>query len=134
MVKVITVEDSPVVVERMRVLLSDLPAIQFSGNAVSITEAEKLMAEQQADLAILDIHLKANAPHRSGIDLLSSLKRNYPDMVIIMLTNLSSAQYREKCLSLGASYFFDKSSDFDKMTDTIEAICKHKMGLIPETK
>jgi len=119
--KIATVEDSPVVAERLQSILADLNYIEFAGNATNITDAMRLINEQRPGVVILDIHLKENAPHRSGIDLLADIRTTYPHMKIIMLTNLSAPQYRARCLSLGADFFFDKSNDFDKLPETLKS-------------
>jgi DNA-binding NarL/FixJ family response regulator len=121
--RIATVEDSPIVAQRLQAILSDLHDVQFAGNATNIADAQRLVREEKPSVVILDIHLKENAPHHSGMDLLYDLRGNYPGMVIIMLTNLSSAQYKTKCLQLGADYFFDKTSDFEKIPEVL-------MGLV----
>lgn len=120
--KVITVEDSLLVAERIQAMLADVPNVKFLGNATSIQEAFKLIANYEPHVAILDIHLKKDTPYASGIDLLASLRRTYPTMKIIMLTSLSDIRYRDICMSLGADYFFDKLYDFDKVPDALKKI------------
>ena len=124
--KIVTVEDSPIVAERLRVMLNDLQGIDFSGNATNINDAINLITEQNPGVVILDIHLKENAPHRSGINLLTILRKHYPNMVIIIFSNLSFQQYRDRCALLGANYFFDKSTDFELVTETLKEIVLQK--------
>ena len=37
-----------------------------------------------------------------------------------MLTNHTHAQYREKCMELGADYFLDKTRDLDKLAEIFQ--------------
>jgi DNA-binding NarL/FixJ family response regulator len=45
-----------------------------------------------------------------------------------MLTNYPYPQYRKKCIEAGADYFFDKSTEFDRIIDTIT-----RNGLVKQT-
>ena len=65
----------------------------------------------QPDAVILDIRM----PGGSGIDVLKKIKKNYPSTLVIMFTNYPTAQYRKRCLDLGTDFFFDKSTEFDKI-------------------
>lgn len=119
--KVITVDDSPVIAQRLKSLLSDLNEVELLGNAADIQSALTFIEEKQPHVVLLDIHLSHDKP-RNGIDLLNALRKTYPVMKIIMLTNMSGDRYREICKSFGADYFFDKSADFDKIPDTLMQI------------
>lgn len=117
--KIATVEDAPVVADRLKSMLAEMSYIEFAGNATNISDAMHLINDKRPGVVILDIHLKENAPAKSGIDLLANIRSVYPHMKIIMLTNLSSQQYRTRCHALGADYFFDKTNDFEKLPETL---------------
>ena len=56
-----------------------------------------------------------NMPGKSGINLLKDIRNaDWPGKVI-MLTNSSETFYRQRCLHLGASFFLDKTADFEKV-------------------
>jgi DNA-binding NarL/FixJ family response regulator len=65
---------------------------------------------------IIDIKM----PKGTGIDVLKSVKSQNPQTVVIILTNYPYPQYLEKCMEEGADYFFDKSTEFSRITDIIE--------------
>jgi DNA-binding NarL/FixJ family response regulator len=120
--KVVTVEDSLLVAERVQAMLSDIANVRFMGNARSVPDALKLISTKKPDVVILDIHLGEDYPNGNGLHLLITLRRKYRRMKLIMLTNLTDPQYRSTCISLGADYFFDKSNDFDKVPETLRNI------------
>jgi DNA-binding NarL/FixJ family response regulator len=105
------VEDAEVIQDRLRILLEKTPVVYKVYSAGNYEEAEKILYNEWIDLAILDINL----PGKSGIEVLRYIKTNYPQTHVIMLTNEVNPLYRNLCLKLGADYFFDKSSDFDKI-------------------
>ena len=120
--KIMTVDDSPVIAERLQFMLSEIDSVEFLGNAYNISSALHLIDEQEPNVVILDIHLKADLLVANGVHLLIQLRKKYPEMKIIMLTNLSVPQYRNTCMAFGADYFFDKTIDFEKIPDLLKSI------------
>ncbi len=119
-VKIVTVDDSPIIAERLKEMLGELEGIEYSGNASSIASALDLVRLQRPHVVILDIHLESDMPKANGINLLMDLRRKYADLKIVMLTNLAEDQYRNTCLFLGANHFLDKSHEFDKVVGIIK--------------
>jgi DNA-binding NarL/FixJ family response regulator len=116
---IVTVEDSAVIVDRLKRMLCDIPGIQCK-NAETVAAAMELIDATLPDVVIIDIHLRND--DKNGIDLLSIIRKRYPGMKTMMLTNLSDLRYRILCRDAGADYFFDKSEDFDKVPETIYEI------------
>jgi DNA-binding NarL/FixJ family response regulator len=52
-------------------------------------------------------------PGKSGIDLLKFIVKEYPNVKVIMFSNLLDENYIKVCRKIGAKYFIDKSRDFD---------------------
>src|SRR5688500_13329117 len=98
--KIVTVEDSSIIVNRLESMLVDISGVEFIGNAGTIPEALVLMERGKPDVAILDIQLKSG--DGNGIDLLIHIRKIYPAMKTIMLTNLTEARYRTLCGEAGA--------------------------------
>lgn len=124
--KILIVEDSPYIAARVRVLLSDEANHEFIGIARNVSRALSLISEKMPDVIVLDIHLEEEMSGFNGIDLLKTIRQDYPGIKVMMLTNFSELQYRHKCMELGAHYFFDKSNDFDKIPDTLKQIRSEK--------
>lgn len=120
--KIVTVDDSPIVAERLQSMLSEVENVEFLGNARNIASALALIDRTKPDVVLLDIHLEEDMPEANGIDLLISLRKQYPVMKIMMLTNLTGFHYRNRCIAFGVDYFFDKSNDFDKIPGTLKEI------------
>ncbi len=117
--KVVTVDDSPIIADRLQTILAQIEPVFFAGNATNIATALALIDREQPQVVILDINLEADMPKRNGIDLLIILREKFIDMKIIMLTNLTDLQYRNTCLFLGANYFLDKSNEFEKISEIV---------------
>jgi DNA-binding NarL/FixJ family response regulator len=119
--RIVTVDDSPLIAQRLRTLLNDVREVEFLGNAETIQSALEFIEEKKPHVVFLDINLAHDKP-RNGIDLLNALRKTYPVMKIIMLTNLSDSRYRDMCRSFGADHFFDKSEDFDRIPEMLADI------------
>jgi len=124
--KIVTVDASPLVTKRILSILTEMHSIEFLGSARNFVAALDLINRQVPDVVILDINLDEIRPHANGIDLLIALRQKYPDIKIIMFTNLTLPQYRDRCLAFGADYFFDKTNDFEDMIITIDSLTKAK--------
>jgi len=116
--KVFIVDDSKVVRERLIDMLSELPEIEIIGQAEDGIQATNLITELNPDVVILDIRM----PRGNGIDALQNIKKNNPSFIVIMLTNYPYPQYRKKCMKAGADYFFDKSTEFEKVTEVLQKL------------
>ena len=120
--KVATVEDSFVVAKRLHNLFSEVDELEYTGNARNITDALHLVSLQKPNALILDINLSEDESGKNGIDLLKLLRDKYPDMYVIMMTNLSDKIYKTLCLELGANYFLDKTQEFTKLPEILKEI------------
>ncbi len=67
------------------------------------------------DVVTLDIRI----PGESGIEVLKKIKRTQPSTTVLVLTNYSQEQYKNKCCQLGGDYFFSKSEEFEKVEEVI---------------
>ncbi len=121
---VLLIDDTVLILQRLKLLLSEVKQVARTEAVTSAEEAMVLLDSYQPDIMVLDI----NMPGMSGIDMLRRL--NFSTMVkpiVIMLTNNTFAGYRDECLRLGADYFLDKSRDFLMIPSILESIPKRSM-------
>jgi DNA-binding NarL/FixJ family response regulator len=64
------------------------------------------------------VHSRYSLPDQSGIALLKTVQGIYPEMTVIMLTNLDDA-LPAAVPALGADHFLNKSKDFERVVDAI---------------
>jgi len=113
--RVLLVEDSSLLAKHLLEQLSAIPAVQSASVVDTEQQAVVAVSEQSPDLIILDLHLRQG----TGFGVLSSIKNLSKPPVAIVLTNYALPQYRERASILGARYFLDKSSEFDRLPDII---------------
>lgn len=121
--KVFLVDDSPIVLEKLTAMLSGIDGLECIGHAKKALDAIRSIVEMKPDVVILDIRLNGGP---NGMDVLAQIKKENPPPVVIMLTNYPYPQYREKCMALGADFFFDKVTDIEKLYETFNQLMKDK--------
>jgi two-component system, NarL family, response regulator DevR len=115
MKRVLLVDDSEKIRERLAAMLSENDQIRVVGQVGNARDTMDAMLRLRPDTVILDIRL----PGKSGIELLKGIKARYPEAMVIMLTNFDNIQYRRQCRQLGADHFLNKTLEFEKIIDTI---------------
>lgn len=116
--RVLVVEDSKIVRERLVAMIGETEGVSVVGQAQDASEAIASVRRLRPDSVILDIQM----PGGSGIEFLQSVKEEMPATMVIMLTNYSLPQYREKCANAGADFFFDKSTEFSRVPVLLKAM------------
>lgn len=109
--RVFIADDSDLLRERLIGLITEIPGVMISGQADNVGDAISAIQIEKPEVIILDIRM----PGGSGIDVLKTVKSDLPASVVIVLTNYSYSQYRKICLNAGADYFFEKTSEFDRI-------------------
>ena len=117
-IRVFLVEDSAAIRERICSLLAGLDGVDLAGEAATAAGAIIGILDTRPDAVLLDIHLAQG----NGIDVLRALHAQAPDIVFIVVTNLTNSQYREACLAAGASHFIDKSTELDRLSPLLAAL------------
>jgi len=117
-VRVLLVDDSVAVRERIASLLSTVPGVEVAGQAGDASSAKALLQAGRPDILVLDIDL----PGESGIELLRTVKSDAAGPVVIMFTSYAHSQFRRACAEAGADYFFDKSAESDQLVDTLQRL------------
>lgn len=113
--KLLVVDDSKLIRDSLRGLLKTIAGI------TSVTEADSLAHALQSawfdppTLVILDLHL----PDGLATQILSTLKQISPAIRVAVFTIHADDGYRTQCLALGADWFFDKTTEFDKLLDVV---------------
>ncbi len=121
-IRLLIVDDHPVVRDGTAALLAAQSGIDVVGTAGSIDEATALIAATPADVLLLDIRLGTD----SGLRLLTETTAAAP--AIIVLTAYDYPQYAEAALRLGASGFVLKTAPLAELLDAIRRVAAGGMA------
>jgi DNA-binding NarL/FixJ family response regulator len=113
--KVYLVEDSAPLRERLHAMLAAIPGVQVSGEAATAAEAIRGILAERPDAVVLDLQLAEG----SGFDVMRALERERLGAAVYVLSNYAADPYRRLAERLGASGFFDKTHEFERVRDAI---------------
>jgi DNA-binding NarL/FixJ family response regulator len=125
-VRVLLVEDHPIVAEGLRLTLSRTEDLDVAGTARGVAEAVQLAAELQPDLVLLDHHL----PDGTGADAAREIRRRVPGAVLVMLTADTSDDAMIAAVEAGVAGYVVKSEAIAGIADAIRRAAAGEM-LIP---
>jgi two-component system, NarL family, invasion response regulator UvrY len=132
-VRVLLGDDHKIVREGLKMVLADDPAVQVvaeadTGPAV-LDAVQTLQGPQGIDVVLLDIAM----PGMDGLDVLQALRRDWPDLPVLMLSTYPEKQYAVRCIQLGASGYLNKSTDPDDLTAALRRVAAGGMHVSPAT-
>jgi two-component system response regulator DevR len=116
--RVFLVEDTIPIRQRMAARFGAIDGVEIVGEAEESDAALAGIDATGTDVVVADFRLTGG----TGMELLQSIARSTSPVITIVLTNHSSAAFRQACLAVGAQYFFDKTSEFDLACNTIKRI------------
>ena len=118
-VRVLLVEDSPLIRERLAESLAEPGRIEIIGQADAEDTAISMLNEKTWDVLVLDLQLKRG----TGLAVLRALVAHRPPgSKVIVLTNYAFPQYRAKTLALGADFFFDKAREYHRVREVVDGL------------
>ena len=115
---ILIVDSSLLIIERLVSILKVISVVKEMFKATDFTEAVNLLKERKINVVLLDIQL----PGKDGLALLKHIVQAYPEVKVIVLTNLASVYYQRLCENLGDVFFIDKSKDFDRIPEIVSAM------------
>ena len=105
-IRVFIVDDHAIVREGLKQILADTPDLVVAGDSETGHEAILLARQGKYDLLLLDISM----PDRSGIEVLKQIKKEAPDIAVLMLSMHREDQYAIRSLKSGAAGYLNKQS------------------------
>jgi DNA-binding NarL/FixJ family response regulator len=113
--KVILADDSVLILERLQEMVSAHKQMNIVGSYTNGIRTLDALRRLKPDLAIIDIKM----PGLSGLEVLSEIRKENKEMLIIILTFFSIDYYRQLAMQDGANYFFSKIDDFEKLAAVV---------------
>jgi len=114
--RVLIADDTAAIRESLSALVKRLEDVEIIGLAENGAQALEMIRSLKPDVATLDIRM----PGANGIKVLETIQKEQLGVVVTVLTGLDEAEYRNKCLSLGAKHFFHKATEFEKVIEVLK--------------
>lgn len=131
-IKIVLVDDEQLILEGVKMLLSAQENISVDFMATSgaeiLAHLENLDLDHFPDIAMIDVQMKP----MDGFELVEILKKNYPNLKIIILSSHYKSSVLGYMIKLGVSAFLPKNSSKAVFIEAIEAVYKNGMYFTKE--
>ena len=128
-IRVLIVEDHPVVAEGLAALLEDSPDLTIAGCVGSVASTATVIDELAADVAVIDFRL----PDGTGADAADRIKARSPSTSIVFLSADGSDEVLLAAIEAGASSSLLKSATGKEIVDAIRSAAEGAMLIPAET-
>lgn len=117
MIKVLIVEDDPMVAEFNKRYLKQAGGFELKAIARSFEEALEVLQNKKIDLVLLDIFM----PGMSGLDLLAQIRKAGKEVDVIIVSAACDIQTIKKTLQYGAVDYLIKPFEFNRFNTALTA-------------
>lgn len=97
------------------------------GEAGDAKEGLAAVAQEEWDLAVVDISM----PGRNGLELIQDIKREKPDLKILVISSHSERDYALRALKLGAAGYVSKQSAADALVTAVQRVLAGRRYISP---
>ena len=118
MIKIIIVDDHPIIRYGLKQMISDEPDMVVSGEAENASQLFKLLEKNDYNLLLLDIGL----PDINGYQVLKRIKSLKPDLPVLILTGRPEYQFIVVMIKEGASGYLNKNETSDHLIEAIRML------------
>ena len=118
MIRVLTVDDHPLLREGIAVLIDTQSDMQLIAEASNGREALEQFRKHRPDITLMDLQM----PEVSGNEAISAIRGEFPDARIIVLTTHAGDFQVSRALKTGARAYLLKSSMREDLLETIRAV------------
>jgi DNA-binding NarL/FixJ family response regulator len=127
MIRVVIVDDLPVVRTGLRKFLSLAPDIEVVGTAANGEEALDLVARVEPNVVLMDVEM----PVLDGVAATREIRQRHPHIHVVLLTLFDNDRYVLKGLQAGAVSYLLKDAEDDEIISAIRAAAEGQSILHP---
>jgi two-component system NarL family response regulator len=126
-IKILIVDDHPIVREGWMSVLNRREDMRVIGEAENGKEALDIFAKMQPDVVLVDLRM----PEMDGVTLIEHLREKYPAVRIIVLTTYDGDENIFRALQLGAMAYLLKDTPRQELLETIRDVHKGRKRIPP---
>jgi DNA-binding NarL/FixJ family response regulator len=127
-IRVLVVDDHPMLREGIAAVLARQTDMEWVGEAVNGREAIKAFRATRPDITLMDLQM----PEVNGVEAIAEICAEFPAARIIVLTTYKGDVLALRALRAGAKGFLLKSTLRKEMIDTIRAVYAGRTAVLPE--
>lgn len=127
-IKLLIVDDHPIVRRGLRMCLGQHPHVQILGEAGDGREALQLAHQLKPEVILMDIDM----PQMNGLAVTDLLRREMPEVKVLILSMYSNTDYVMRIIQCGARGFVLKESAPEEVLQAIQAVHAGASHFSPE--
>ena len=127
-IRVLAVDDHPLLREGIAALIADEADIALVGEAADGREAVEQFRKLRPDVTLMDLQM----PHLNGVEATMTIRAEFPDARIVVLTTYTGDVQVPLALKAGASGYLLKNGIRTELLSTIRAVHAGRKVLSPE--
>jgi DNA-binding NarL/FixJ family response regulator len=127
-IKLMIVDPHPVVRAGIRFFVQDHIDYAIVAEAVSGQDAIRIARQTEINIMLIEIALN----DRNGMDVIKQIKREFPDIALIVFSSHREDQYAIRALKAGASGFLSKQCDPEELLSAINQVASGLKFISPE--
>ena len=127
LIRILIADDHTMVRKGIRTLLLTEPGLEVVGEAADGVEAAALYRTLLPDVLLLDLQM----PRWNGLEVIVDLKRDFPDVRILVLTSSSDEEAVYTAVQSGAMGYLVKDSTPEELVQAIYAVHNGRPFLQP---
>jgi len=127
-IRILTVDDHPLLREGIAAILGLQPDMQLVGEAEDGAQAIKIFRELRPDVTLMDLQM----PILNGVETIARIRKDFPDARIIVLTTYAGDVQALRAMRAGAAGYLLKGALRRDLLDAIRAVHGGRRYLSPE--
>jgi len=127
-IRVLSVDDHPMLREGIAALVASQPDMALVGEASNGREAVEQFRKHHPDITLMDLQM----PEMSGIDAMGAIRGEFPEARIIVLTTYTGDVQVMRALKAGARAYLLKGLLRKELLETIRAVHAGQKRVPPE--
>lgn len=124
MTRILIVDDHLVFAQSLAFLLEGQEDMEVAAIAQNEEEAEKILDEQDIDLALVDIRMSEG--ETEGLELAEYMRKHFRDIKVIMLSMHKHGAYIHRMFNAGVAGYMLKHAEADEVMDAIRKVISGK--------
>src|SRR5258707_10188147 len=116
--KILLVDDDQDLLDLYREILSQLPSRPEISTSSTGARAMAMLESEPYTLLVCDL----NMPKMDGLQVLSVVRRKYPELRTVVLTSVLDEQFRSRAYALGVDLFWQKPASGEEIKQFLECL------------